>query len=217
MTTPPRHTNVFLGAARAALDLVADPAVAAAWDQPSALAEWDVAGLAGHLTRAIATLARYLDAPVDPDAVSELTDGTGYVLAVLDDEGLSIDSDLAKAIRARGDEEAGVGHTALLESARATLDGLEARLGAEDAERPIQVLDGIAITLDDYIATRVVELVIHTDDLAVSVGLPTVVPDDAVHLTAEIVLEITRQRRGELAVVRAVTRRERVADTPLAF
>ncbi|MFC7483164.1 hypothetical protein ACFQX7_28530 [Luedemannella flava] len=45
--------EAYLRAARSAAELLADPAVAAAWDEPSALAEFRVSGLAGHLGRQV--------------------------------------------------------------------------------------------------------------------------------------------------------------------
>ena len=41
--------SAFLEAATSAARLLAEPAVAAAWERPSALAKLSVSGLAGHL------------------------------------------------------------------------------------------------------------------------------------------------------------------------
>jgi hypothetical protein len=55
-----------------------------------------------------------------------------------------------------------------------------------------------------------VELVVHIDDLAVSVGRPTPdLPATATACTIGCLLEIARTRHGDLAVVRALSRRER--------
>jgi hypothetical protein len=67
--------------------------------------------------------------------------------------------------------------------------------------------------------TRMVELVAHTDDLAVSVGLEPPPPDpDAATLVVHCLVDVARRRHGDLAVVRALTRRERdVVDALRAF
>src|ERR1700689_486116 len=46
----------YLEAAGSAVTLLSDPAVAASWDQPSALAHLAVSGLAGHLASQILTV-----------------------------------------------------------------------------------------------------------------------------------------------------------------
>ena len=57
----------FLDGAQVVVDAIASPAVAAAWDTPSVLAEQTVGGLAGHLARgAVWVVGDYLDQP-EPD------------------------------------------------------------------------------------------------------------------------------------------------------
>ncbi len=51
----------YLEAARSVAGLLADPAVAAAWDEPSALAEFSVHGLAGHLALQVSHVSRVLE------------------------------------------------------------------------------------------------------------------------------------------------------------
>ena len=61
-----RVRAAFLDASAVAIDLLATPEVEAKWDEPSALAEWSVRGLAGHLVRATTSVEMYLDADPDP-------------------------------------------------------------------------------------------------------------------------------------------------------
>jgi Mycothiol maleylpyruvate isomerase N-terminal domain len=58
-------TDAYLQAARSAAELLHRPEVAAAWDAPSALPEFMVRGLAGHLAGQVFSVARVLaaDAP----------------------------------------------------------------------------------------------------------------------------------------------------------
>jgi hypothetical protein len=57
----------YLEAADWALGLLRDPAVAAAWQQASALPRWRVSGLAGHLSQQVRSVREVLAGPV-PDA-----------------------------------------------------------------------------------------------------------------------------------------------------
>ena len=99
-----------------------------------------------------------------------------------------------------------------------------ARLSSHDQLRstgPINCLDkrflsvshligGLAITLDEYLVTRTVELVTHIDDLAASIDVPTpTLPEAALVTAVDCMVEIARLRHGDLAVVRALARRER--------
>jgi Mycothiol maleylpyruvate isomerase N-terminal domain len=52
----------YLDSAAVAVALLADPAVTASWDEPSALAEFTVRGLAGHLARQVHVVRELLAA-----------------------------------------------------------------------------------------------------------------------------------------------------------
>ena len=58
----------FLDAAKSAATLLAEPAVAAAWQNPSALVDFHVSGLAGHLGSQVILVVEVLDRPVPADA-----------------------------------------------------------------------------------------------------------------------------------------------------
>ena len=90
-------------------------------------------------------------------------------------------------------------------------DELARRLPDEDPARLLTVLGGqITISLDEYLKTRLVELLVHVDDLAVSVGLPDPeFPQEAREAVIDVLLGAARRRHGDLAVIRAFTRRER--------
>lgn len=154
-------------AARLAVALVGHPAVARSWVEDSVLAGYRVGGLAAHLVRSIETIRHYAEADQPaPDAV--LVDAAGYYAAVLDDHH-PLTSAFHAQVRARGESRVDAGHDALTAAAAAALVWLEAQ--QFDLDRPVSVLDGTAIRLGDYLDTRLVELVIHSDDLAVSVGI----------------------------------------------
>jgi hypothetical protein len=195
----------FLSTGRVAADLLAQPEVEAAWDEPSALPELTVRGLAGHLLRATGSVEAYLDRPEpDGDAVSA---AEYYVQAV---EEPDIHSEVHRAIRRRGEDEAAGGFGAVRDRSNELLERLTARLGAEPPSRKVRAYKDIVLTIDDYLVTRLIELVVHVDDLAVSVRVPP--PElarEATDAAIEALVEVARLKHGDLAVLRALTRRER--------
>jgi hypothetical protein len=62
------------------------------------------------------------------------------------------------------------------------------------------------------------EFVVHSDDLAVSVGIePPTLPEAVLGPVLALLVGVSLQRHGQAAVVRALSRRERAPDTISAF
>jgi hypothetical protein len=205
--------TAFLRSVAAARDVLAMDEVAAAWDEPSALAELRVRGLAGHLWRGASTVEQYLDAGF-PDETTDVGDAPGYYLAIALTPDL--DAPLNVSVRERGEQEAAGGRGAVL----AAFDGVYTRLADRLATLPedqrIAVIGGLTLGLDDYLVTRIVELLVHTDDLAATVGMDPPDPDpESATLAIRCLVKVARQRRGDLGVLRALTRRERDRDDAL--
>lgn len=196
---------VFLRAADSARPLLDHPQLGVRWHGPSPLARMTMGDLTGHLARAVMVVPGYLDTVGDGPTV----DAAGYFLAL---EGLrrpDLDGDLATGVRARATEAAAGG----LGAVRSAWDEARAELGVrfsrEDGDRTIAVR-GSSMHLDDYLATRLVELVVHADDMAA--GLDADLPefDDEVTGTVVAVLwEMARRTSRPLEIIRAMTRTER--------
>jgi hypothetical protein len=195
----------FLDAAATAVRLLERPEVAGHWAEASVPREFSVAGLAGHLFRGMSTVERYLDEPEPGEAGISAASYFDTVIRSAD-----ISDPANQAIRARGEEAAAGGPAALASDARATLERLTSRLAGEGPGRPVRVVGGLVLTLDEYLRTRVVELVVHADDLAASVGVEPVPPQPATTAVAiDVLVGVARIRHGDLAVLRALARRER--------
>jgi hypothetical protein len=97
--------DLFLEAVEAVRALLASPALAARWDSPSALAQFSVRGLAGHLLRATGSVEAYLDRPEPPP--DRLIAPETYYRAVVAETDL--DGALHTAIRRRGEDAASGG------------------------------------------------------------------------------------------------------------
>ena len=101
------------------------------------------------------------------------------------------------------------GHAAVTTELDRLLAALSERLVAERGDRRVAMLDRITMRLDDYLVTRIVELTVHADDLSTSVGLAPTLPPAALASAVQALVDIARVRHGDLAVLRALSRRER--------
>jgi uncharacterized protein (TIGR03083 family) len=198
----PSIRPLFLETLAAVRPVLVSPAVAACWDEPSALSAFSVRGLAGHLVRAALVVDQYLDRP-DPSAVQPISPAAYF--AHLDSD---ISSALNVGVRQRGEE--------LVAELDRLIMRLSDRLTREPEDRLIKVAGDAVMRLDDYLGTRLVEMTAHADDLAVSVGLddPALPPEDA-DVALGVLLNVARHRHGDIAILRALPRRERASGDVL--
>lgn len=205
----------YLIAADSAAALIAHPTIGERWSQPSALTGFSVGGLAEHLANQVFSTVRAATADSsehDPVPLLEHYARATWV-------GTGHDSQTNVAIRESGEEAAGEGHAALLARVEAAIATLRTALPACSPEHRVQPPAGPwSLVLDDFLVTRMMELVVHSDDLAVSVGLPTPeLPGDVEDPVLGLLVALAVRRRGSIALVRALTRAERAPDTITAF
>lgn len=196
-------TNLFLDGARIVARAIADPAVAQAWADPSVLDEQLVGGLAGHLARGgVWVVADYLEGdspsgPVDFDSAAE------YFTAFTD---LASPED-HQGIRARAAAVGELGPDELVLQLNRRLHSLETRLRSLDADALVAVIAGKVMRVADYLVTRVVEQVVHLDDLARSIHRkPWEYPLAGEDLAIAVGVDIARLRTGRVGLVRALYR-----------
>lgn len=205
----------FFGTARTALELIGRPEVAARWDEPSALPEFGVSGLAGHIAYQVLPLPQMIAAPLpDEPPVSLMRHyaNAGWV-------DLDVDSEFHTRIRDGGENIAADGHEALCRSIAQALDELEQPLGALE-NRPVRMphWGPWSVTLDDFLVTRVMELVVHSDDLAVSVGVQTPeFPRAVAETVVDLLSRMALNKHSAIDVVRAFSRKERAPKDITAF
>lgn len=199
--------TTFLDAAGTAEQLIGSTAVADRWEDASALEGYSVGGLAGHLARAVLTVEHYLDQPV-PDGAP--TDAAGYLVRALASHD-PVSSDFHGRVRQRGEQVASRGQEALVAELREARLVLTDRLAAVESGRHLAVLDGTVLPIEEYLETRLVELVVHLDDLAVSVAQdgPGDLPAAAFETVAAVLARLAVRRAGPLATIRSLARRER--------
>jgi uncharacterized protein (TIGR03083 family) len=122
---------------------------------PTRLGEWTVRDLAAHITMTVAAVSRALERPEPVKAD----------LALLDYP--SATAPFAAAI-ADGTRQLAAAHPDLDALYARTEEELAERLAAAPASRVLDLRAG-AMSLTDFLVTRTIELVVHTDDLNAAV------------------------------------------------
>lgn len=167
------------------------------WRRPSALPGWTVAELATHISVSLDTLRRVLDHPT-PDKPLTLD---RYVAGYADAAGQILERDIAGAA---GREPAEIladlyAHTAAAREAVADAPAARAVAGPRGPLTPA-----------DWLLTRVIELVVHADDLTRSL------PDrDPVELD-RVALRLVTHAFAEILAVRAPGRSLELRVPPYA-
>lgn len=204
----------YLSAAEIAIGLLRDPAVASAWERPSALERMTVGGLAAHLSQQIAFVPQVLASPVEAGPIT-LQEHYSRVKW----RGADLDQETNVGIREGSEALAEHGPQEVAEHAAAALTVLRQALPAEPPGRVVFLsYAGWALTLDDYLTTRMMEIAVHSDDLAVSVGRPTPqFPPGVAEPVIDLLSRLAMRRHGATAVIRALSRAERAPATIAAI
>jgi len=200
--------------------LLDDPAVARSWSLPSALAEFSVSGLATHLAFQITRVPGVLlAAPPAPPGSSgpPIPLEEHYSRSPWVDTG--VDSDVNRNIRSAAQEKADEGVDAVRRATASALAEIRLILPGEPPDRPdFLPWTGWSLTLSDYLRTRALELLVHSDDLAISVGIETPgVPPEAARNVINTLLTLSVRKHGVTAVLRTLSRRERAPRTIAAI
>jgi hypothetical protein len=207
--------DAYLVAAASAVTLLGRPAVAAAWAAPSALADFSVGGLAAHLGSQISAVAQRLVEPAptaEPIGLPEHYARAAWV-------GADLDADANVAIRGAGERGAAGGPAAVLARAESDLADVGVSLPAAAADRLVSPPAGPwSLLLDDFLVTRLMEIAVHSDDLACSVGEdPPHLPADVLDPVFALLTGLAVRRHGPTALLRALSRSERAPVTISAF
>jgi hypothetical protein len=212
-TTGPRAG--YLEAVGVIAPLLRRPEVAERWRTPSALQDFSVAGLSGHLAGQALTVTEILAQPPPADAPIPLLEHYARAAWVHSD----IDSDVNVGIREGGEDTAGDDPGALADRVEAAVAEVRSRLPQQPADACVLVpWQGWVLSLDDFLVTRAMEVAVHADDLAFSVGVePPALSAQAMRPVWGLLTDLAVRRHGQAAVLRALTRRERQPETVTAF
>lgn len=207
----------FVDAARIALDLAATTEVKAGWLEESSCAGMTVGGLAHHLVQQAGHTVRLLE--LEPVAEPPIPLLEHYARAAWVEAGP--DDEVNVSVREGADAAAAAGPDDVVAHGAAAVDRLPAVLREHHGRIPDQVRipwQGWSLTTADFLVTRAMEIVVHADDLASSVGLATPdFPDDVVADVLGLLSAVAVRRHGQAAVVRALSRPQRASGNVSAF
>lgn len=176
-----------------------------AWDRP-ALGDWSVAELVAHMVGTVTRLGTYLD--TDAEAAAAVVDRVDYYRDDTDATAPSI----AEAARSHA---ATLDATELPAQFTRAWEVAAARAGGLGGDHLLATWRGV-MRLDEYLATRVLELVVHHMDLRAALELPPAATPEAERLAMtllESLLGSSRPRNfGRDRFIRAATGRLEVDD-----
>ena len=195
------HAESFGIAAEAFINLVAriEPVQ---WPDPG-LGVWSVRDLVGHTSRAVLTVETYLAA--EPAKVLNVPDAETYYSEIM---GRYTDND---AIAERGviaGENLGPNPVATI---TAMVVRASAAAAAESPARLVAV-GPLGIPLEQYLRTRVFELVVHSLDISRATGLDHRFPDSVVADTAALAARVAVRKGYGDDVLEALTGRGRLPE-----
>lgn len=189
-------TRAAFGAAASWYLSVLDRVPAGAWDGPG-LGEWTVRELAAHTARAFTTVETYL-AQAPGEVV--IADPVAYFQAAAAIPGAH------EAVAERGRQEAAhlgaepvAAITAIADRAQVIVDA------TADGAVCASPIGGIGFS--DYLATRVLELVVHTSDLCAALGFDDQPPAEAAAGALSVLAGLAAAHPRRADVLRALTGR----------
>jgi uncharacterized protein (TIGR03083 family) len=168
-----------------------------AWSRP-ALGEWNVRELAAHTLRSYSTIEQYLGA--EPTVDHPMADATEYYRTVL------ADSSIHGSVRQRG-QDAGRGLTDPVGMAEVLAQRVLTLVAGAADDEVINTFAG-QITLSEYLATRTVELAVHTLDLQRATGQRPALGND----TGAVTLGVLGELASPEPLILALTGRAALPD-----
>ncbi|NNG36542.1 maleylpyruvate isomerase N-terminal domain-containing protein [Nakamurella aerolata] len=201
-----RLDGSFLEAAETMLTLLGTSEVAARWNEPSALPKMSVGALACHLGRQPRRAAELLPASTDQQPLPEVDDHYRQAPWVR-----STSLEDAANDRSADDAEAELGVAALLQRVRESLAAVCTLLN-DGAAQPVVFIpwQGWALRRDNFLLTRMLEIVVHSADLAASLDVP--MPEFAPEVfepVRDLLVRLAVAKHGQQALVSTLTRTER--------
>lgn len=171
------------------------------WDRP-ALGEWSVRHLVAHTSRAYRTIPEYIGGDVkDPTPIATAAE---YYRIVLAEETPHVH------IAERGRRDADL-ETDWVSATDRLANEVVTLVDSLPADKEMYLFVGV-MHLDQYLVTRVTELIVHGLDLAAAIDMPTEPPVEASRMVADLFFDLT-QPSDLSAIIRLLSGRP--ASLPL--
>lgn len=195
--------------------LVAHPEVGARWHEESSCAGMSVGALTWHLVDQPRRIVEVLSAPSTDDAPITLDQHYAEAAWIQQD----LDGPANTGVRTANEERAETGdQAAAVAAARTARAALDAALAGAGATVRIP-WTGRTIGTDDFLVSRLMEIVVHSDDLAASlddVPVPQF-PAEALQPVVTLLTDLALRRHGQDALVRTFARPQRAPGAVNAF
>ena len=190
--------------------------VRAAWARDSVCTGMTVGGLTHHLLAQTGHVVRGLRSPAPREAP---------VIALLGHYSSAPWVEASRSGETDPDQDekdnsaALAGHAQVLADARQSLADLPGALALPRDPDVVHIpWQGWSLATPDFATTRLMEMVVHGDDLAASVGLaPPVHEDDVVEAVLDLLVHVSLRRHGQVSLVRALSRPQRSSGDISAF
>ena len=211
----PDLVAAYLGAVGWFEDIRGRAEVGEAWARPSLLSDYTLGGLAAHAVHGVVWLEQLLK---DTEPVGLRPVSVFEFFGLNRVEGDDTDP-VAASLRSAAEAFALTGVDAVGAACTTSCDELVGLLDGAPSDRAVPVLRvaGGQVALCDYLRTRVLEVVVHGDDIVCSLpGLTS--PDPPVRsmeVSLGVCLELARARVGDLGTLRGFARTERAVADPL--
>ena len=147
------------------------------WDRPG-LGRWDLRALVGHTARALVTISSYLDRPAETEV---LASAAAYLAGAAKSDGEAV---FARGVAAGAD--LGDDPYAWVSAAA---DRALARVRAADPDTLVETIGG-GMRVAAYLPTRTFELVVHSADVALALGLEPDAPPGALREAAGLATQV---------------------------
>lgn len=197
-----------------AVELAARPEVLAAWESPSAAHGMSVGAMAQHLLSQLGYLIDLggADVPADAELISAVEHYRRAAWANSD-----LDAEANTKIRDGANEAATDGADRLLDQARERLAAMPDAV-ARFAGPVYLDWQGWALSADAFLITRLMEIIVHSDDVCASVDLPLpAFPPAAFEAVMGLLTAVATDRHGQAALVHALSRPQRSTGPVSAF
>jgi hypothetical protein len=193
-------------AAAVALEEIQRDEVRDQWLLPSALPKMSIGALACHLGRQVIRAAELLPVATDIpplDCVDTHYHQAAWVMSTSPDD--------PPNDRSTEEAEAAYGAAVLADRCSEALQAVR-RLLADGTARDVVAIpwQGWSLRRDDFLLTRMLEIVVHADDLALSIGVRTPeFPAEVFAPVRDLLVRLAVRRHGQSAVISALARSER--------
>jgi hypothetical protein len=208
--------KVYFDAVEWVFDVVRSDEVEAVWTEPSALSRMSTGAVAAHAVQGVRRLEQQLG-EAEPVERRRVEIPEFYAPNRMEDP--EDDDPLFVTLREGAEKQAARGRFAVLEAGTRSLEVLRDLLPRSVADRALSLLrvpDG-QVALSVYLRTRILELMVHGDDIVASVvdWSGPEPPAAAVRVALGVCLELAEARAGGMEALRSFTRAERATPGAL--